>query len=74
MREPDIKVSAYPRAASPSDDPFSHEDHEHDIATPYKVRHTIAAEQFGYSAPTEQTQYGGGGGHLPERYGNGEGY
>ncbi|SLM36993.1 hypothetical protein LPUS_06713 [Lasallia pustulata] len=80
MHDRDMKASssfalAGARASS-SSDPFSHrdEDLEHDIATPYKVRHTIAAEQFGYSAPTEQTTYGGGGGDLGERYGNGRGY
>ena len=34
----------------------------HDFARPYKVQKPIEAQQFGYSAPTEQTSYGGGGG------------
>lgn len=34
----------------------------HDLARPYKVQKSIEAQQFGYSAPTEQTSYGGGGG------------
>ena len=70
MRDPDIKILA----SSSGEDPFSHEDHEHDTTTLYKVRQTIVVEQFGYNTPTEQTTYGGGGGHLPERYGNGDGY
>ena len=34
----------------------------HDAARPYKVQKPIEAQQFGYSAPSEQTSYGGGGG------------
>ena len=34
----------------------------HDDAKPYKVQKPIEAQQFGYSVPTEQTSYGGGGG------------
>lgn len=37
-------------------------DPSHDLARPYKVQKPIEAQQFGYSAPTEQTSYGGGGG------------
>lgn len=33
-----------------------------DAARPYKVQKAIEAQQFGYSAPSEQTSYGGGGG------------
>ena len=68
MRTPDTKTASYPLASSSAvEDSFSqHEhdhDHEYDAATPYRVRQTIAAEQFGYAAPTEQTTYAGGGGH-----------
>ena len=34
----------------------------HDLARPYRAQRTIEAQQFGYSAPSEQTSYGGGGG------------
>lgn len=44
--------SAYPNRRDPS----------HDAARPYKVQKPIEAQQFGYSAPSEQTSYGGGGG------------
>ena len=33
----------------------------HDLARPYKVQRPIEAQQFGYTAPSEQTSYGGGG-------------
>ncbi|CAF9902911.1 MAG: hypothetical protein ALECFALPRED_000066 [Alectoria fallacina] len=42
---------------------YSHRrDPSHDAARPYKVQKPIEAQQFGYSAPSEQTSYGGGGG------------
>ena len=37
-------------------------DPSYDIARPYKVQKPIEAQQFGYSQPSEQTSYGGGGG------------
>ena len=36
----------------------------HDVARPYKVQKPIEVQQFGYSAPSEQTSYGGGTGWL----------
>lgn len=34
----------------------------HDAARPYKVQKPIEAQHFGYSAPSDQTSYGEGGG------------
>lgn len=34
----------------------------HDSARPYKVQRPFEAQQFSYSAPSEQTSYSGGGG------------
>ena len=41
---------------------YTHREPSHDAARPYKVQRPIEAQQFGYSAPSEQTSYGGGGG------------
>ncbi|MCJ1229155.1 hypothetical protein MMC12_005820 [Toensbergia leucococca] len=44
----------------------------HEITKPYKVQQTIEVQQFGYSAPSEQTTYDGAGSvHLHGAYGNG---
>ena len=46
-----------------ADTAYSHRrDPSHDLARPYKVQKPIEAQQFGYSTPSEQTSYGGGGG------------
>lgn len=45
------------------EDAYSHRrEPSYDSARPYKVQRPIEAQQFGYSAPSEQTSYGGGGG------------
>ena len=54
-----------PTSYSQAPDPYEAQgqrEMSHDIARPYKVQRPIEAQQFGYSAPTEQTTYAGGGG------------
>ena len=44
----------------------------HEVKKPYKVQRAIQAQEFGYSAPSEQTSYDGVGGmHLHGGYANG---
>lgn len=62
--------SPYDRTRDPSpyesegiETAYSHRrEPSYDAARPYKVQKPIEAQQFGYSAPSEQTSYGGGGG------------
>lgn len=49
----------------PQEDPYSTRSLSHEISRPYKVQRPIEAQQFGYSAPSEQTTYDGPtGAHL----------
>lgn len=54
-----------PTSYSQAPDPYEAQgqrETSHDIARPYKVQRPIEAQQFGYSAPSEQTTYAGGSG------------
>ncbi len=57
----DIKAPTNLRSSSPFHDAGG-ENGGHDVQRPYRTQRPIAAEEFGYAQPVEQTTYGGGGG------------
>jgi len=42
-------------------------EYSHEASKPYKAQRTMESQNFGYNQPSEQTSYGGAGGHAMDR-------